>query len=1213
MDVARLIVRVGANITELERGLSDASRRVREFAGQRVDMGELGRSLQRLGQGAREAGQRLALGVTAPLMGLGAAAVKIAADFEQTMDILQATSGATAEQMGKLDQLARELGSDLTLPGTSAKDAAEAMLELSKGGLTLADTMAATKGVLQMSAAAQVSNARAAEITVNALSAFRLAGSEATRVADLLAAAANSSSAEIAHIADGLQMSASVFAMAGVPIEDLVNALSLMANAGIKGSDAGTSLKQMLLSLQAPTDKAAKLMAAIGVSIYDAQGKMLPLRSIIEQFTQALGGMSQQQQAAALSAIFGSDAIRAANVVLAEGTAAWDKQMAAVTEAGVAAELAGAQNKGLKGALDALQSSLETVALSLTPYLDRLSEWVRSLAEVTEKLSELSPATRDALLALGLVAAAAGPVLMAFGGLTQGIGGLIAAWPAVAAGAKMVATVLTGPLGLAIAAAVAAVIGLAVAWKQNWGGIRDVVGATVEWMRSHLQQTWRQIEGPARQLWFNLKVIVAAGADILRRLFRGCGDDLALILRGAFHIIQGVVKVAVGVVTGIINTAMALLTGDWKVAWESVKRAVKLAWDGIVDVVTGAIQVVIGIIRGFGRTLYNLGREAWHGFLSGFRQGAPEAEKAGRELGKAAHRGAKAALEAHSPSRAMRRLGKAAGAGLKAGLDESGSLASAAGRILAARSVEAAKGRLKEGASEIKREAKALAEELAKEMAAIRLLRAGKPPEVARAREQYPRQPMARVGELVVAQAERGRYEELFQAIRQAKKELADLDRQLAGVSKQDVIRQVFAGLSPALVERLVQLTGQTEAARARVAAMAEEQQRARQVADAYAGSIGDLSDRINEHLVALGKLSEVEALTARLARQGWTREQIQDYANLQRIEETVRLAAEARADAERKAQEAARQAAQEAADRMRRYADALAQVRAEIAALRGDPMPKLRLEMPGVDDARLRELLALRQERARLEEQIAARARAETEARRGANREEEKSAKITRRLREELADAQAAYDRARAAGDPYREVLARLNLATRDLTEEQRGLAQQIADTIVQADAVQRARRAWSEFAGRLADTFRSALSDMARGSKSFFAALRDGLLGTLQQMAIDILASQFYRLLMRGLGGLFGRGGGLGEILAGAFGGARALGGPVEPGRAYLVGERGPELFVPRSAGAIAPAGVTVQMTVVTQDAESFRRSQGQIMTDIWRQARLAAARTG
>jgi TP901 family phage tail tape measure protein len=1213
MDVARLIVRVGANITELERGLSDASRRVREFAGQRVDMGELGRSLQRLGQGAREAGQRLALGVTAPLMGLGAAAVKIAADFEQTMDILQATSGATAEQMGKLDQLARELGSDLTLPGTSAKDAAEAMLELSKGGLTLADTMAATKGVLQMSAAAQVSNARAAEITVNALSAFRLAGSEATRVADLLAAAANSSSAEIAHIADGLQMSASVFAMAGVPIEDLVNALSLMANAGIKGSDAGTSLKQMLLSLQAPTDKAAKLMAAIGVSIYDAQGKMLPLRSIIEQFTQALGGMSQQQQAAALSAIFGSDAIRAANVVLAEGTAAWDKQMAAVTEAGVAAELAGAQNKGLKGALDALQSSLETVALSLTPYLDRLSEWVRALAEVTEKLSELSPATRDALLALGLVAAAAGPVLMAFGGLTQGIGGLIAAWPAVAAGAKMVATVLTGPLGLAIAAAVAAVIGLAVAWKQNWGGIRDVVGATVEWMRSHLQQTWRQIEGPARQLWFNLKVIVAAGADILRRLFRGCGDDLALILRGAFHIIQGVVKVAVGVVTGIINTAMALLTGDWKVAWESVKRAVKLAWDGIVDVVTGAIQVVIGIIRGFGRTLYNLGREAWHGFLSGFRQGAPEAEKAGRELGKAAHRGAKAALEAHSPSRAMRRLGKAAGAGLKAGLDESGSLASAAGRILAARSVEAAKGRLKEGASEIKREAKALAEELAKEMAAIRLLRAGKPPEVARAREQYPRQPMARVGELVVAQAERGRYEELFQAIRQAKKELADLDRQLAGVSKQDVIRQVFAGLSPALVERLVQLTGQTEAARARVAAMAEEQQRARQVADAYAGSIGDLSDRINEHLVALGKLSEVEALTARLARQGWTREQIQDYANLQRIEETVRLAAEARADAERKAQEAARQAAQEAADRMRRYADALAQVRAEIAALRGDPMPKLRLEMPGVDDARLRELLALRQERARLEEQIAARARAETEARRGANREEEKSAKITRRLREELADAQAAYDRARAAGDPYREVLARLNLATRDLTEEQRGLAQQIADTIVQADAVQRARRAWSEFAGRLADTFRSALSDMARGSKSFFAALRDGLLGTLQQMAIDILASQFYRLLMRGLGGLFGRGGGLGEILAGAFGGARALGGPVEPGRAYLVGERGPELFVPRSAGAIAPAGVTVQMTVVTQDAESFRRSQGQIMTDIWRQARLAAARTG
>ena len=587
----------------------------------------------------------------------------------------------------------------------------------------------------------------------------------------------------------------------------------------------------------------------------------------------------------------------------------------------------------------------------------------------------------------------------------------------------------------------------------------------------------------------------------------------------------------------------------------------KLAWDGIVDVVTGAIQVVVGIIRGFGRTLYNLGREAWYGFLSGFRQGAPEAEKAGKQIGDAAHRGARQALEAHSPSRVMQRLWKDAGAGLKAGMqrlwkdagaglkagmDESGALASAAGRSLAARAVEATKGRLKEGASEIKREAKALAEELAREMAAIRLLRAGKPPEVARAREQYPRQPMARVGELVGAQAKRERYEELFQAIRQAKRELADLERQLAGMGKQEVIRQVFAGLSPELVERLARLTGQTEAARARLAALAEEQQRARQVADAYAGSIGDLSDRINEHLVALGKLSEVEALTARLARQGWTREQIQDYANLQRIEETVRLAAEARADAERKAQEAARQAAQEAADRMRRYADALAQVRAEIAGLQGDPMPLLRLEIPGVADARLRELLALRQQRARLEEQIAARARAETEAR----REEEKSANITRRLKEELADAEAAYRRVRDGADPYLEVLARLNLATRDLTEEQRGLAQQIADTIVQAEAVQRARRAWGGFPPPPAPAPPAPRPPAPPPPPSFSAP---------------------------------------------PGGGAR------------------PELFVPRSAGAIAPAGVTVQMTVVTPDAESFRRSQGQIMTDIWRQARLAAARTG
>lgn len=357
----------------------DFSRAIRQAEG---DMSHLGGSLSHLGGGFSALATAAAVGGGA-ILGLGVAAAKSFASFEQQLNTLGAVTGATKAQLKAASDLSVQLGNDLTLPATSAKDAADAMTELAKGGFTVEQAMTAAKGVLQLSAAAQIDNATAAVITANAINAFKLQASDATRVADLLAAASNASSAEITDIADAMQQAGAVFAANRVPIEDLTAAIGEMANAGIKGSDAGTSLKQFLSAALAPTKKAAGVMADLGIKLYDAKGNFIGMRDTIAQFQKVLPGLTQQQRTQALTTIFGSDAIRAANVILGDGVEQWDAMKTAVTKSGAAGDLANAKMKGLAGAVEALKSVGETMLLKVGMVIGpTLTTWAKALAQV---------------------------------------------------------------------------------------------------------------------------------------------------------------------------------------------------------------------------------------------------------------------------------------------------------------------------------------------------------------------------------------------------------------------------------------------------------------------------------------------------------------------------------------------------------------------------------------------------------------------------------------------------------------------------------------------------------------------------------------------------------------------------------------------------------------------------------------------------------------
>jgi len=173
----------------------------------------------------------------------GVAIIKTAADYEVTMNVLQDATGATNAQMVQVSKTAKALGADLELPNTSASGAAKAITELAKGGLSLDQAMKAAKGTLQLATIGMMDEAKAAEITSGAINMFKLSGEDAAKVTNLLAAAANSSSGDVKDFADAMRMGGSVAAMAKVPIQDFTTATALMAQQGIKGSDAGTSLK----------------------------------------------------------------------------------------------------------------------------------------------------------------------------------------------------------------------------------------------------------------------------------------------------------------------------------------------------------------------------------------------------------------------------------------------------------------------------------------------------------------------------------------------------------------------------------------------------------------------------------------------------------------------------------------------------------------------------------------------------------------------------------------------------------------------------------------------------------------------------------------------------------------------------------------------------------------------------------------------------------
>lgn len=371
--------------------------------------------------------ERGAMGASVAAVGAMGMAVARFAEFDEAMSRVGAATGSSAAEMDKLREAAMAAGAEFGQ--FSSTEAAAAIEELGKAGLSTAQIVGGgLTGALALAAADGMAVAEAAELTADALAIFNLDGSKATRVADLLAQGAGAATGSARDLGMALAQAGAVAASTGLSIDDTTTALALFAKNGIKGSDAGTSLKSMLTALANPSAKASKLMGELGINAFDAQGAFIGMRELSEQLNVKLADLSTEQRNAALATIFGSDAMRVASIAAKEGGKGYDAMVQSMAGYGSAAEQAAKRTDNLKGDLAELSGAWENFMISLGGSGDGpLRKAVQGLTGLTEWASRHKTTTGILLgttgAMIGLAAAAVGVVRT-----IQGVRAFHAAW-----------------------------------------------------------------------------------------------------------------------------------------------------------------------------------------------------------------------------------------------------------------------------------------------------------------------------------------------------------------------------------------------------------------------------------------------------------------------------------------------------------------------------------------------------------------------------------------------------------------------------------------------------------------------------------------------------------------------------------------------------------------------------------------------------------------
>lgn len=602
-------------IIETEQELQNLQREAEASSTALAKLGQAGEMLEKAGDKIADVGNTLTTHVTVPVMAAGTAAVKTAADFDSAMSKVAAVSGATGDDLESLRAKAREMGSQTKF---SASEAAEAMNYMAMAGWKTEDMLSGIKGVMNLAAASGEDLATTSDIVTDALTAFGLTAADSAHFADVLATASSNANTNVSMMGETFKYCAPIAGSLGFSCEDTAQAIGLMANAGIKSTQAGKSLRSIMTALAGEVKFCGESIGEVEIQTTNADGSMRELSDILADCRIAFSELSESEQASAAQALVGKNAISGFLALMNAAPADIDKLSGAISNCdGTSLSMAETMQDNLAGQLTILKSQLEELAISFS---DILMPAIRSIVShiqgLVDKLNQLDPQTKETIVKIALVAAALGPLLIVIGKTISGIGSvisLVSKAPAAIGAVKGGITAVTGALGVSlgtILAVVAAIAALVAAfmhlWKTNENFKNNILGIW-EQIKSTFSGLTQGITDRINALGFNFESFT----DMLKSAWDALCNLLAPVFEGVFQNIANIFSEISGIILGLLDVFIGLFTGNWDQLWNGVKGIFTSIWDFIVNTFSNILNTLKGIadvVLGWFGTSWN---EVW--------------------------------------------------------------------------------------------------------------------------------------------------------------------------------------------------------------------------------------------------------------------------------------------------------------------------------------------------------------------------------------------------------------------------------------------------------------------------------------------------------------------------------------------------------------------------------------------------------------------------
>ena len=630
-------------IVETEQKLKSLEEQAKQSGTALQNIAAKGEKLKTVGDNISNVGTKL-LPVTAGVVGLGTAAVKTAADFDSAMSKVAAVSGATGKDLDALRDKAREMGSKTKF---SASEAAEAMNYMAMAGWKTEDMLSGIEGVMNLAAASGEDLATTSDIVTDALTAFGLSAKDSGHFADILAAASSNANTNVSMMGETFKYCAPIAGALGFSAEDTAEAIGLMANAGIKGSQAGTALRTIMNNLSGDVKICGSSIGEVTVATTNADGSMRDLSDILADCRTAFSGLSESEKAAAAESLVGKNAMSGFLALMNAGEADINKLSSAIDNCdGCAAGMAETMNDNLAGQLTILKSQLQELAISfgelLMPAIRTIVGWIQKFVDWLNSMDE---GTRKVIVTIALVAAAIGPVLIIVGKVISAIGTIMTIIPKLAGvinAAKGViaafnAVCAANPYVLIIAAIVALVAAFIYLWNNCeefrqfwidlWESIKEIAVTVWEALKEFFTAAWEAIKTTAVTVWNAIKDFFTGLWEGIKNIFTTVVNAISTFLTNAWNAIKNTVTTVFNAIKtffttiwngikSVITTVVTAISTFLSTAWNGIKTAITTVLNAIKSVVTtvwnGIKTTITNIVNG----IKNAVTTAWNNIKS---------------------------------------------------------------------------------------------------------------------------------------------------------------------------------------------------------------------------------------------------------------------------------------------------------------------------------------------------------------------------------------------------------------------------------------------------------------------------------------------------------------------------------------------------------------------------------------------------------------------